>query len=96
MKPMQQHARAILNLKSDARSIVRMKLKYEEWVKKGHLTTEEAAEEMKLEMNRVEIGLREVRFLLLLLGKPCTRYSPCHCVIIGPEQNYFEEYLGPT
>jgi hypothetical protein len=95
MKLMQQQARAIANFKSDARSIVKLKSRYEEWIKKGRMTIEEVAEELKFEMDRVEIDLKAVRFLLLL-GKPCTRYLPCHRVIIGSEQNYFEEYLGPT
>lgn len=71
MKPMQQQARIILNFKADSKSIIRMKSKYEEWVKKGRMTTEEVAKEMKPDIDRVEIDLKVVRFLLLL-GKPCT------------------------
>lgn len=66
MKPMQQQARIILNFKADSKSIIRMKSKYEEWVKKGRMTTEEVAKEMKLDIDRVEIDLKVVRFLLLL------------------------------
>jgi hypothetical protein len=71
VKPMQQQARIILNFKADSKSIIRMKSKYEEWVKKGRMTTEEVAKEMKLDMDRVEIDLKAVRFLFLL-GKSCT------------------------
>ena len=71
MKPMPQQARTILNFKADARRIFQMKSKYEEWVKQGRITTKEVTEEMKLDMNRAEIDLQAVCFLLLL-SKPCT------------------------
>ncbi|KIM35077.1 hypothetical protein M413DRAFT_432905 [Hebeloma cylindrosporum] len=57
-KRMQQQARAILNFKSDAKSIVKMKSKYDDWVKKGRMTTEEVKEEMKPEMSKVETDMK--------------------------------------
>ena len=71
MKPMPQQARAILNFKADAKRILQMKLKYEEWVKQGRITTKQVTEEIKLDMNRVEIDLKAVCFLLLL-SESCT------------------------
>jgi hypothetical protein len=59
VKQMQQDSRAILNFKSDAKSLVKMKDKYDEWVKKGRMTVQEVAEEMKPEMDKVEGELKE-------------------------------------
>jgi hypothetical protein len=57
---MQQDSRAILNFKSDAKSLVKMKDKYDEWIKKGRMTVEEVAEEMKPDMDKVEADLKVV------------------------------------
>jgi hypothetical protein len=64
VKEMQQQARAILNFKSDAKSIVKMKTKYEEWVKIGRMTAEEVAKEMKPEMDKVEVDIKAVGLFL--------------------------------
>jgi hypothetical protein len=58
VKQMQQDSRAILNFKSDAKSLVKMKDKYDEWIKKGRMTVEEVAEEMKPDMDKVEADLK--------------------------------------
>jgi hypothetical protein len=64
---MQQQARAILNFKSDAKSIFKLKSKYEEWVKKGRMTKDELAEEIKPEMVSVEIDMKAVRLFIILV-----------------------------
>lgn len=64
---MQQQARVILNFKSDAKSLVKIKEKYDEWIKKGRMTEEEAAAEMKPEMDKIEKDLKAVIVPLVIL-----------------------------
>jgi hypothetical protein len=58
---MQQNARAILNFKSDAKALVKMKEKYDQWVAQGRMTIEEVTTEMKPEMKKVETDMTNVR-----------------------------------
>ncbi|KIM35368.1 hypothetical protein M413DRAFT_431011 [Hebeloma cylindrosporum] len=54
----QQQANVILNFKSDAKSIVKMKTKYDDWVKQGRMTVEEVAVEIKPDMHKAEADLK--------------------------------------
>ncbi|KIM35083.1 hypothetical protein M413DRAFT_32792 [Hebeloma cylindrosporum] len=58
VKQIQQQARVILNFKSDAKSIVKMKTKYDDWTKKGRMTVEEVAVELKPDMDKAEADLK--------------------------------------
>lgn len=70
MKQLQQQARVILNFKSDAKSIVKMKTKYDDWTRRGKMTVEEAAEEIKPDMDKAEGDMKTVPFFLILVKPP--------------------------
>ncbi|KAG8729182.1 hypothetical protein FRC12_021205 [Ceratobasidium sp. 428] len=58
VRQIQQTGRVILNFKSDAKSIINMKKKYDEWVAKGRMTIEEVAEEMQPEMDKASNDMK--------------------------------------
>jgi len=59
VRNIQQQARAILNFKSDARSIIKTKKKHQEWIDKKRMTEEESKEELEPDMNEAADGIKK-------------------------------------
>jgi hypothetical protein len=62
VRNIQQQARAILNFKSDARSVVKSKKKYQEWIQDKRMTEEEAKKDLEPELKEAADGIKTVTF----------------------------------
>jgi hypothetical protein len=60
VKKMQQKANAIRDLRSDIKSIVKSQATYDKWIKAKRMTVEEAAVELKPDMDKVGADLTKV------------------------------------
>jgi hypothetical protein len=93
VKEIQQQARAILNFKSDAESIVQMKSLLDKLVKDGSVAVDQVTEKMKPRIDEIQASIKEVPFFHL--GQT-TRYLPYNCATAGHEYNDIREYLEHT